>query len=83
ATLLELERREAEYATLDHGLTQWAETPQPIDDPATDPMGLNLGRRRHLAQHIRQAWRHETSRSRSYDFFDCHFLHLRLEDNNL
>lgn len=83
ATLLELERREAEYATLDHGLTRWAETPQPIDDPATDPMGLNLGRRRHLAQHIRQAWRHETPRSRSYDFFERHFLHLQLEDNNL
>ena len=83
ATLLELERREAEYATLDHGLTRWAETLQPIDDPATDPMGLNLGRRRYLAQHIRQAWRHETPRSRSYDFFQRHFLHLQLEDNNL
>lgn len=83
ATLLELERREAEYATLDHGLTQWAETPQPIDDPATDPMGLNLGRRRYLAQHIRQAWRRETSRAHRYDFFERHFLHLQLENNNL
>ncbi|KAA6194007.1 NEL-type E3 ubiquitin ligase domain-containing protein [Pseudomonas lactis] len=84
ATLLELERREAEYATLDHGLTRWAETPQPIDDPATDPMGLNLGRRRHMAQHLRRAWRHETPRMISADFTgQHHFVHLQLDDNNL
>ncbi|MEZ0544236.1 NEL-type E3 ubiquitin ligase domain-containing protein [Pseudomonas sp. Env-37] len=83
ALLLELERRRVEYASLDYGLTRWAETPQPIDDSATDPLGLNMGRRRHLAQHIRRAWRRETWRGHIHGQFDTHCMILRLDDNNL
>ncbi|NVZ18267.1 NEL-type E3 ubiquitin ligase domain-containing protein [Pseudomonas costantinii] len=81
ARLIELERRRAEYQALDYGLTQWAEAPHAND--ADDPLGLNLGRRRYIAQHIRSAWRMETRRPRPGSMYDMHFLELQLDGNDL
>ncbi|MGY2292518.1 NEL-type E3 ubiquitin ligase domain-containing protein [Pseudomonas sp. SDO528_S397] len=81
AAFIELESRKAEYQALDFGLTRWAETPQAND--ANDPMGLNLGRRRFLAQQIRRAWRRQTREAYYEGLFDVHRLVLELDGNDL
>ncbi|MBI6906741.1 NEL-type E3 ubiquitin ligase domain-containing protein [Pseudomonas palleroniana] len=83
AALLELERRKAEYQALDYGLTRWAESPHANDDPATDPLGMNLGQRRYLAEQIRSAWRQETRVLYADGLLDVHVLKLQLGDNDL
>lgn len=85
AALLELERRKAEYQSLKYALGRWVETPQPVDDPATDPVGWNYGVRRNLSEQILKAWRQETHLAYDSDtgLFDTHHLKLRLGGNNL
>ncbi|WP_259740662.1 NEL-type E3 ubiquitin ligase domain-containing protein, partial [Pseudomonas poae] len=83
AALIELERRKAEYQAMDYGLTRWAESPHANDDPVTDPLGMNLGQRRYLAEQIRQAWRQETRAAYINGMFDVHVLKLQLGDNDL
>ncbi|RUP97617.1 hypothetical protein D8M17_10545, partial [Corynebacterium pseudodiphtheriticum] len=83
AALLELGRRKAEYQALDYGLTHWAESPHANDDPATDPLGMNLGQRRYLAEQIRSAWRQGTRVLYADGMFDVHVLKLQLGDNDL
>ena len=81
AALIELERRKAEYQALDHGLTVWADAPHAND--TDDPVGLNLGRRRFVAQQIRRAWRRETGAPYQNGLFDAHHLVLQLDGNDL
>ncbi|AZE71371.1 hypothetical protein C4K00_1126 [Pseudomonas synxantha] len=81
AALIELERRKAEYQALDHGLTVWADAAHAND--ADDPVGLNLGRRRFVAQQIRRAWRRETGAPYQNGLFDAHHLVLQLDGNDL
>ncbi|TFY88043.1 hypothetical protein DYL61_25080 [Pseudomonas nabeulensis] len=81
AALIELDRRKAEYQTLDYGLTRWAEARYAID--ALDLAGLNLGRRRYLAQQIRKAWRQETRQTYIDGVFDVHCLVLQMDGNEL
>lgn len=81
AQLLELERRQAEYRALDQSLSEWAERPQDAD--IDDPVGINLGRRRYLAQQMRQAWRQETFEVYRDGLFNTHTLILQLDDNAL
>lgn len=83
AALIELERRKAEYQSMDYGLKRWAEAPHANDDPATDPLGMNLGKRRYMANLIRAAWRQETRVPYSNGFFDIHRLILQLDGNDL
>ncbi|MBV4478567.1 NEL-type E3 ubiquitin ligase domain-containing protein [Pseudomonas khavaziana] len=81
AALIELQRRKAEYQALDHGLTRWADAPHAND--ADDPLGLNLGRRRFVAQQIRRAWRRETGAPYQNGLFDAHHLVVQLDGNDL
>ncbi|WP_242176269.1 MULTISPECIES: NEL-type E3 ubiquitin ligase domain-containing protein [unclassified Pseudomonas] len=81
AALLELQRRKAEYQALDYGLTRWAEAPQAND--ANAPQGVNLDRRRLIAQQIRSAWRRETRQLFDNGLFDTHHLVLQLDGNDL
>lgn len=81
ALLIELQRRKAEYQALDYGLIRWAEAPHAND--AGDPLGLNLGRRRHIAEEIRRAWRRETRAPYRNGLFDTHHLKLQLDGNDL
>lgn len=81
AALLELERRKAEYQTLEFGLERWATAEYPID--ANDPLGLNLGRRRYAAQQILRAWRRETRQLVFDGLLNAHGLELQLDGNNL
>lgn len=85
AALIELERRKAEYQTLEFELNRWIETPQAIDDPETDPLGWNYGLRRSLAERILRAWRRETRSAYENEsgLFDTHQLVLRLDGNDL
>ncbi|MGB4484234.1 MAG: NEL-type E3 ubiquitin ligase domain-containing protein [Pseudomonas veronii] len=59
AALIELDRRQAEYSFLDIELTRWSDTPRDTDNDETDPLGLHLGRRRHIANTLRRAWRRD------------------------
>lgn len=81
AALLELDRRKAEYATLRYGLDQWAHSEQDVD--ANDPLGLNLGRRRVVAEQILSAWRRETRQVIAGGLFDVYSLDLLLNGNSL
>lgn len=81
AALLELERRKAEYQALDFELERWAHAEYPID--LNDPLGMNLGRRRLVAQQIRSAWRRETRRPYIDGLFDTFSLELQLDGNSL
>ncbi|MBO0491728.1 NEL-type E3 ubiquitin ligase domain-containing protein [Pseudomonas sp. Marseille-Q1929] len=81
AALLELERRKAEYQTLEYGLEHWATTEQPHD--ADDPTGLNLACRRFAVQQILQAWRRETQQNIAGGLFHPHALVLQLDANSL
>ena len=81
AALLELERRKAEYQSLEFGLDNWVSAEHAID--ANDPLGLNLGRRRSVAQQILRAWRRETRQVIANGLFDAHTLDLQLDGNSL
>jgi len=59
AALIELDRRQAEYSFMDIELTRWSDTPRDTDNDETDPLGLHLGRRRHIANTLRRAWRRD------------------------
>lgn len=84
AALIELNRRQAEFNFMDTELTRWSDTPRPIDDAETDPLGLNLGQRRSIANQLRRAWRREEP-PRHYvaGLIDAHSLTLRLDDIDL
>lgn len=81
AALLELERRKAEYQALEFGLDTWATAEYAID--ADDPLGLNLGRRRFIAQQILRAWRRETRQVIANGLFDAYILDLQLDGNSM
>ena len=84
AALIELDRRQAEFNFMDTELTRWSDTPRPIDDAETDPLGLNLGQRRFIANQLRRAWRREEP-PRHYvaGLIDAPSLTLRLDDIDL
>lgn len=85
AALIELQRRKAEYQSLQFELQRWIETAQAVDNPATDPVGWNYGVRRQLADRILRAWRQESRVAYESDsgLFDTHQLLLRLNGNSL
>ena len=84
AALLELDRRQAEFRFMDIELTRWSDTPRPIDAHQTDPLGMHLGQRRHIANQLRRAWRRDESTLHYVaGLFDVHSLTLRLDDNDL
>lgn len=84
AALIELDRRQAEFNFMDTELTRWSDTPRPVDDAETDPLGLNLGQRRSIANQLRRAWRREEP-PRHYvaGLINAHSLTLRLDDIDL
>lgn len=83
ATLIELDRRQAEYRAMDTQLTLWSDTGQPIDNVATDPLGMNIGRRRHIANQLRRAWRRDDPQVYVTGLFEVHSLALQLGGNDL
>ncbi|MGY2376967.1 NEL-type E3 ubiquitin ligase domain-containing protein [Pseudomonas sp. SDO524_S393] len=79
--VLELDRRKAEYASLEFGLEKWASDHSPLDDD--DPLGMNLARRRYAGQQILRAWRRETQQMIAGGLFNAHTLELQLDANTL
>ncbi len=84
AALIELDRRQAEFNFMDTELTRWSDTPRAVDDVETDPLGMNLGQRRLIANQLRKAWRRDgPPRSFVAGLIDATSLTLRLDDNDL
>lgn len=84
AALIELDRRQAEFHSMDLELTRWSDTPRTIDAPETDPLGMHLAQRRYVANQLRSAWRREAPTSAYVaGLLDAHSLTLRLDDVGL
>ena len=81
--LLELERRQAEYQAMDVELSRWSETLLPTDNELNDPLGMNRGRRRHIAYQLRSAWRQENATFYIAGLFNVPSLELQLDDEGL
>lgn len=81
--LIELDRRQAEFRTMDIELSRWSDTPQAIDDPQVDPLGLNLGQRRYIANQLRRAWRCEEPQQYVEHLMYTSSLQLQLDENDL
>lgn len=81
--LLELERRQAEYQAMDVELSRWSETLTPADNELNDPLGINRGRRRHIAYQLRSAWRRENATFYIAGLFNVPSLELQLDDEGL
>lgn len=84
AALIELDRRQAEFRSMDLELTRWSDTPRAVDDAATDPLGQHLAQRRFIANQLRETWRRdEPPRHFVAGLIDATSLTLRLDDNDL
>ncbi|MFL9671924.1 NEL-type E3 ubiquitin ligase domain-containing protein [Pseudomonas marginalis] len=81
--LIELERRQAEYQAMDVELSRWSETLLPADNELNDPLGMNRGRRRHIAYQLRGAWRRENATFYIAGLFNVPSLELQLDDEGL
>ncbi|KAA6180974.1 NEL-type E3 ubiquitin ligase domain-containing protein [Pseudomonas veronii] len=81
--LIELDRRRAEFRAMDIELTRWSDTPQAVDAAETDPLGMNLGRRRHIAHQLRRAWRGDEPLRYVEHLMHTTSLQLHLDGNNL
>ncbi len=81
--LIELERRQAEYQAMDVELSRWSETLLPADNALNDPLGMNRGRRRHIAYQLRGAWRRENATFYIAGLFNVPSLELQLDDEGL
>lgn len=83
AALIELERRKAEYQALDLELLRWSETLSDEDNSVDDPIGQRQGRRRYIADQLRQAWRREHRIAYIARLFDVYSLELQLDGAGL
>lgn len=83
AALIEIERRRTEYQAMETALSRWADTPRRENEHEYDPLGLEMGQRRYIAQQLQEAWRGENRSIYLDGIFDAQFLKLQLDDGDL
>lgn len=82
AVLLELEKRKAEYQSLEFGLSRWQEHDEVLDSLAADPQQQRRHQRAQIALKLLRAWRQEIAPV-SIDGVSTYTLNIRLSGNSL